>query len=89
MSMEFIEIRNKMNEEEIEKIIFNIRHCTGVILDLIKKKQYDTFEDVINLLKENMDELEKHLAVYRKLTANTIPMDIMVDLLNLEISEKD
>ena len=78
-----------MNEEEIKIIIFNIRHCTGVILNLIRKKQYDTFEDVMNLLKENMKELEKHLAVYRKLTAKTMPMDIMVDLLNLEISDKD
>ena len=87
--MSFIEIRNKMNEEEIENIVFNIRHCTGVILDLIKKKQYDTFEDVIKLLKENMEELEKHLSVYRKLTANTMPMDIMIDLLDLGISDKD
>ena len=87
--MSFIEINNKMNEEEIENIIFNIRHCTGVILDLIKKKQYDTFEDAINLLKENTDELEKHLSVYRKLTANTIPMTVMADLLNLGISEED
>ena len=87
--MSFIEIRNKMNEEEIENIVFNIRHCTGVILDLIKKKQYDTFEDVIKLLKENMEELEKHLSVYRKLTAKTMPMDIMVDLLDVGISDKD
>ena len=87
--MKLTEIRNKMNEEEIEIIIFNIRHCTGVILNLIRKKQYDTFEDVMNLLKENMKELEKHLAIYRKLTAKTMPMDIMVDLLNLEISDKD
>lgn len=87
--MSFIEINNKMNEEEIENIIFNIRHCTGVILDLIKKKQYDTFEEAINLLKENTDELEKHLSVYRKLTANTIPMTVMADLLNLGISEED
>ena len=78
-----------MNEEEIENIIFNIRHCTGVILDLIRKKQYDKFEDVINILKENMNELEKHLVIYRKLTAKTIPMDIMVDLLNLGITDKD
>ena len=81
--MSFIEINSKMNEEEIENIIFNIRHCTGVILDLIKKKQYDTFEEAINLLKENTNELEKHLSVYRKLTANTIPMTVMADLLNL------
>tara|TARA_Y100000592_G_scaffold3363_1_gene4881 strand:+ start:10923 stop:11186 length:264 start_codon:yes stop_codon:yes gene_type:complete len=87
--MNFIEISNKMNEEEIENIIFNIRHCTGVILDLIRKKQYDTFEDVINLMKENMNDLEKHLIIYRKLTAKTMPMDIMVDLLNLGISDKD
>ena len=89
MFMKFTEISNRMNEEEIEKIVFNIRHCTGFILDLIKKNQYDTFEEVINLLKENMDELEKHLAVYKKLTANTIPMNIMVDLLNLSISEEE
>ena len=87
--MTFTEISNKMNEEEIEKIIFNIRHCTGFILDLLKKKQYDTFEEVVNLLKENMVELEKHLVVYKKLTANTMPMDIMVDLLNLPISEEE
>ena len=87
--MSFIEINSKMNEEEIENIIFNIRHCTGVILDLIKKKQYDTFEEAINLLKENTDELEKHLFVYRKLTANTIPMTVMANLLNLGISEED
>ena len=87
--MNFIEISNKMNEEEIEKIIFNIRHCTGVISDLIKKKQYDTFEEAMNLLKENTDELEKHLTVYRRLTANTIPMTMMADLLNLGISEED
>ena len=87
--MSFIEIRNKMNEEEIENIVFNIRHCTGVILDLIKKKQYDTFEEAMNLLKENTDELEKHLAIYRRLTANTIPMTMMADLLNLGISEED
>ena len=89
MFMNFTEISSKMNEEEIENIVFNIRHCTGVILDLIKKKQYDTFDDVIKLLKENMEELEKHLLVYRRLTANTIPMDIMVDLLDLGISDKD
>ena len=89
MFTNFTEINSKMNEEEIENIIFNIRHCTGVILDLIKKKQYDTFEDVMKLLKENMNELEKHLSVYRKLTANTMPMDIVVDLLNLGISDKD
>ena len=87
--MNFTEVSNKMNEEEIENIIFNIRHCTGVILDLIKKKQYDTFEDAMNLLKENTDELEKHLSVYRRLTANTIPMTMMADLLNLGISEED
>jgi len=87
--MNFTEVSNKMNEEEIENIIFNIRHCTGVILDLIKKKQYDTFEEAMNLLKENTNELEKHLTVYRRLTANTIPMTMMADLLNLGISEED
>ena len=87
--MDFTEVSNKMNEEEIENIVFNIRHCTGVILDLIKKKQYDTFEEAMNLLKENTDELEKHLSVYKRLTANTIPMTMMTDLLNLGISEED
>ena len=87
--MDFTEVSIKMNEEEIENIIFNIRHCTGLILDLIKKKQYDTFEDAMNLLKENTDELEKHLSVYRRLTANTIPMTMMADLLNLGISDED
>ena len=87
--MKFTEASIKMNEEEIENIIFNIRHCTGLILDLIKKKQYDTFEDAMNLLKENTDELEKHLSVYKRLTANTIPMTMMADLLNLGISEED
>ena len=66
-----------MNEEEIENIIFNIRHCTGVILDLIKKKQYDTFGDVMKVMKENMSELDEHLKVYRRLTANTMPMTMM------------
>lgn len=78
-----------MNEEEIENIVFNIRHCTGVILELIKKKQYDSFEDVMSILKENMQDLEKHLVVYRKLTANTIPMNIMADMLDIGLSEKD
>ena len=87
--MKFTEASNKMNEEEIENIVFNIRHCTGVILDLIKKKQYDTFEEAMNLLKENTDELDKHLSVYKRLTANTIPMTMMADLLNLGISEED
>ena len=87
--MDFTEVSNKMNEEEIENIVFNIRHCTGVILDLIKKKQYDTFEEAMNLLKENTDELEKHLSVYKRLTANTIPMTMMADLLNLGISEEE
>ena len=87
--MNFTEVSNKMNEEEIENIVFNIRHCTGVILDLIKKKQYDTFEEAMNLLKENTDELEKHLSVYKRLTANTIPMTMMADLLNLGISEEE
>ena len=87
--MDFTEASNKMNEEEIENIVFNIRHCTGVILDLIKKKQYDTFEEAMNLLKENTDELDKHLSVYKRLTANTIPMTMMADLLNLGISEED
>lgn len=78
-----------MNEEEIENIIFNIRHCTGVILDLIKKNQYDTFEDVMKIMKENMSELDKHLKVYRRLTANTMPMTMMANLLNLNISEDE
>ena len=78
-----------MNEEEIENIIFNIRHCSGVILDLIKKNQYDTFEDVMKIMKENMSELDEHLKVYKKLTANTMPMTMMADLLNLNISEEE
>jgi hypothetical protein len=78
-----------MNEEEIENIIFNIRHCTGVILDLIKKKQYDTFGDVMKIMKENMSELDEHLKVYKRLTANTMPMTMMADLLNLNITEDE
>lgn len=78
-----------MNEEEIENIIFNIRHCTGVILDLIKKKQYDTFGDVMKIMEENMSELDEHLKVYRRLTANTMPMTMMADLLNLNIAEDE
>ncbi len=78
-----------MNEEEIENIIFNIRHCTGVVLELMRKKQYDTFGDVMTLMKENMLELDNHLIVYRKLTANTMPMTMTADLLNLRISEEE
>ena len=78
-----------MNEEEIENIIFNIRHCTGVILDLIKKKQYDTFGDVMKVMKENMQELDKHLIVYKKLTAKTLPMTVLSDILNIDTIDED
>ena len=78
-----------MNEEEIENIVFNIRQCTGVILDLVRKKQYDTFEDAIKIMKENMEELEKHLVLYRKLTAKTLPMPIMADILNISTIDED
>ena len=78
-----------MNEEEIENIVFNIRQCTGMILDLIKKKQYDTFDDVMKIMKENMDDLDKHLVVYRKLTARTLPMTVLSDILNMDTIDEE
>tara|TARA_B100001059_G_C17456794_1_gene390145 strand:+ start:235 stop:501 length:267 start_codon:yes stop_codon:yes gene_type:complete len=87
--MEFIEKSTKMNEEEIENIIFNIRQCTGMILELIRKKQYDTFKDVMKVMKENMQELDKHLIVYKKLTAKTLPMTVISDILNVDIIDED
>ena len=78
-----------MNEEEIENIIFNIRQCTGMILDLIRKKQYDTFKDVMKVMKENMEELDKHLVVYNKLTAKTLPMTVLSDILNIDTIDED
>jgi len=87
--MNFTEKSIKMNEEEIQNIVFNIRHCTGIILDLIKKKQYDNFDNAIEVMKENMEELEKHLVLYKKLTAKTMPMTLVADLLNLSISEEE
>ena len=87
--MNFTEKSIKMNEEEIENIVFNIRQCTGVILDLIRKKQYDTFKDVMDVMKENMEELDKHLAVYKKLTAKTLPMTIISDILNIDTIDEE
>ena len=87
--MKSIEKSIKMNEEEIENTVFNIRHCTGVILDLVKKKQYDTFEDVLKIMKDNMEDLDKHLKLYRKLTAKTLPMTAIVDILNLDTIDED
>ena len=87
--MEFTKASLKMNEEEIENIVFNIRQCTGMILDLIKKKQYDTFDDVMKIMKENMDDLDKHLVVYRKLTARTLPMTILSDILNMDTIDEE
>lgn len=87
--MAFIEKNIRMNEEEIENIIFNIRQCTGMILDLIRKKQYDTFKDVMKVMKENMEELDKHLIVYKKLTAKTLPMTVLSDILNLDTIDED
>lgn len=78
-----------MNEEEIQEIIFNIRHCTGMILDLMKKKQYDTFEDVMQIMKSNMEELNKHLSIYRKLTAKTLPMTVLTDLIHIDTIDEE
>ena len=87
--MTYIKKVFKMNEEEIEKIIFNIRHCTGMILDLIKKNQYDTFEDVMQIMKDNMEELNKHLNIYKKLTANTLPMTVLSDFIVIDTIDED
>ena len=87
--MDFTKKNIKMNEEEIENIIFNIRQCTGMILDLIKKKQYDTFKDVMGIMKENMEELDNHLIVYKKLTAKTLPMTVLSDILNIDTIDED
>ncbi len=87
--MKSTEVSLKMNEEEIENIVFNIRQCTGMILDLIKKKQYDTFNDVMKIMKENMEDLDKHLVVYGKLTAKTLPMTMLSDILNIDIIDEE
>ena len=60
-----------------------------MILDLIRKKQYDTFTDVMKIMRENMEELDKHLIVYKKLTAKTLPMTVLSDILNIDTIDED